>query len=131
MIESDIKTIKKHHTTTNKSLKKIADWQKHHEIEDNIHFKEINDAIKNLPTEQAITEAVAKSVQVTVNGKIDKIALHLGEQDKNLEEFRKQLKPLDGTRRYIIMSGKVLAYILSLAIGFAAVVELVKAIISK
>ena len=127
-IETDVKKILKHRVATNKSLKEISAWQVQHGKDDDGRFKKIEDAIGELPNTVMMAKAVADSVQKTVNGNLKDIEIHLGEQDKNMETLSKKVAPLDGTRKYIVMTGKVLAYILSMAIGVSAVIEIVKAI---
>ena len=126
MIENDLKSIRKHHTTTNKKLKVISDWQTNHEKEDNKHFKEINNAIKELPNTVLMAKAVQDAVQTTVNGKIDAIARHLTEQDANLEILSKKIKPFDGFRSYLIESARIIMYCGGLAIAIAGIMELLK-----
>lgn len=111
------------------NIEAIKKWQVAHEKKDRADFKAIHKSLAGLPDTVAMAKAVADSVQKTVNGNLRDIESHLGEQDKNMETLSKKVAPLDGTRKYIVMTGKVLAYILSMAIGVAAVVEIVKAII--
>ena len=52
-----------------------------------------NDDVKYL--EGVLREAVKEQIQITVNGKIDKIKTHLEEQDKILQKHSQTLNLLD------------------------------------
>lgn len=131
MIENDIQGIKKSHLKTSKILKNIQTWQIEHEKADQASFKQIQDAIKEIPSALFIQNAVADSVKVTVNGKIDKIADHLVEQDRNLEALSKKIKPLDSARTWFQELGRVIVYVGGISLALAAIIELVKLIVNK
>ena len=127
MIESDLKSIKRHQATsrtkTAGELKGIFAWQKKHTAENNKQFKQIGDALKLLPSEEVILKSISDNIKVVVNGKIDKIALdvtaislHLKEQDSAIEEVNKKIKPivfgqewLGGLVKVVLWAGAIAA----------------------
>jgi hypothetical protein len=123
-IETDLKSIKKHHSKTDKVLKKLSAWQMHHEKEDATRFGEMTKLLEDLPTEKMITDAVGKKVDITINGNLRDIKMHLTQQDKNLEEISKKIKPFDQTRTWFYETGKAILYIGALAIATGAIIEL-------
>jgi hypothetical protein len=125
MIEKDLQNLKKSHTKSNKVLREISAWQGRHEKDDNVRFGKIEDAIKLLPTAKFIATKIEDAVKVTVNGKIDKIAIHLTEQDKNMEDFRNSLKPWDTTRNWLYETGKIILYIGGVATAVYAIIKLI------
>ena len=125
-LEENIKQILKHRVATNKSLKDIASWQVQHGKDDDARFKKIEDAISELPSVTVITVAVQDAVQKTVNGKIDKIALHLTEQDENLAALSKKIKPFDQTRTWLKEAANIVLYIGGLAIAIGGIIELLR-----
>jgi methionine synthase II (cobalamin-independent) len=107
MIERDIKTIKASHQKTAKSIKSIESWQVAHQKTDDANMGKIDAHFAALPTEQTITDAIAKTIQVVVNGKIDKvnasndeIKAHLTAQDAALAELSTKVRPFDNAKTW-------------------------------
>ena len=126
MIENDLKIIRKHHTKTNRSLKEISLWQVTHEKNDHKQFKAINNAIQKLPSQQFITDAVAESVNKTVNGKIDAVKLQLDQQDIVMKDLIKKISPVDKARTWLYETGKVLLFIGAISGALLYVLKLLK-----
>lgn len=123
-LEKNVIAIKKAHTQTNKVLKEISKWQINHEKEDSKRFQDIADSIAKLPSEQTITDAVAASVKVTVNGKIDAVKLHLDEQDAQMTIISNKIKPIDGARTWLKETAQIIVYLGTFALAITGIVEL-------
>ena len=142
MIESDLKSIKRHQATsrtkTAGELKGIFAWQKKHTAENNKQFKQIGDALKSLPSEDIILKSIADNIKIVVNGKIDKLQMtvdgitnHLKEQDKSIETINNKIKPVVGgldwlstlVRGFLWVGGVAAA-----AYGILRVLEMIKII---
>jgi hypothetical protein len=109
-----------------KALSNILEWQIAHEKEDATRFKEIGDAIAKLPDTNAVAKAVADSVKVTVNGKIDAVKTHLDQQDVALEALSKKIRPLDSAKTWLQEAARVVMYVGGIAISIAGIIELLK-----
>lgn len=114
--------------STSQELKKINLWQKKHGKEDELRFKEIIDLVAALPTEESITNAVANSVQKTVNGKIDGIKqdikdvkMHLTDQDMNLEALSKKIRPFDQAKTWVREFAQIIMYVGGLCLAITAI----------
>ena len=142
MIESDLKSIKRHQATsrtkTAGELKGIFAWQKKHTEENNKQFNQIGDALKSLPSEDIILKSIADNIKIVVNGKIDKLQMtvdgitnHLKEQDKSIETINNKIKPVVGgldwlstlVRGFLWVGGVAAA-----AYGILRVLEMIKII---
>lgn len=111
---------------TEKSLKKISAWQVKHGKDDDRRFEDITKSLAKLPTQDVITDAIEQSIKTTVNGKIDKIALHLTEQDKNMEALSKKIRPFDQAKTWIKELAQVIMYVGGLAIAIGGIIELLR-----
>src|SRR3990167_10895230 len=85
------------------TLKGISTRQDKHEGEDVKRFDEI-------PKKEDIEKAVAESVKITVNGKIDAIKTHLEKQDAMLISLDAKIKPFSQTKWFLTTAGKGLMY---------------------
>jgi hypothetical protein len=133
VIEADIKTIKRHHLKTNKSLRDISAWQTRdeawriqHEKSDTKQFKEISAMLETLPTAEFIAKKIEDTIKITVNGKIDDVKLHLTKQDENLKALSDKIKPIDGARNWLAETGKIVLYLGALALAVGGILELLK-----
>ena len=111
------------------NIEAIKKWQVAHEKKDRADFKAIHKSLAGLPDTVAMAKAVADSVQTTVNGKIDKIAAHLTEQDVNLAALSKKIKPFDQTRTWLREAANIVLYIGGLAIAIGGIIELLRLMI--
>ena len=119
MIETEIKAIRKH--------------QAKHEKDDVKRFKDISNAIAELPTTVAMAKVVADSIQVNVNGKIDKVATHLIKQDEDMEglkiqieELSKKVRPIDNAKTWLRELGTIIMYVGGISLAVAAIIELLR-----
>jgi ATP-dependent 26S proteasome regulatory subunit len=139
-IEQNIKSIRSHQTSsrtkTAGELKGILAWQKTHTRENNKQFKQIGDALKSLPSEDVILKSISDNIKITVNGKIDKIALnvtdlgeHLKQQDLAIETINNKIKPVVGSMEWFSTTVRLFLWIggiAAAAYGILRVLEILK-----
>ena len=108
------------------NIEAIKKWQVAHEKKDRADFKAIHKSLAGLPDTVAMAKAVQDAVQTTVNGKIDKIAIHLTEQDVNLATLSKKIRPFDQAKTWVKEAANIVLYIGGLAIAIAGIIELLR-----
>lgn len=122
------------------NIEAIKKWQVKHEKSDTLNFKSIRDLIAALPTEESIKDAIAASVKITVNGKIDAVSgkvdmvgEHLKRQDAAqaeqaiaIQDLSKKIRPFDQAKNWVRELAQVILYVGGLAIAVAGIVELLK-----
>jgi hypothetical protein len=142
MIETDIKSIKKHQTIsrtkTAGEIKVLSSWQLKHARENNKQFKAITDALKLLPSEDVILKSISDNIKIVVNGKIDAISTkvdlvgdHLLRQDTAIEAINLKIKPVIGSMEWLNGLMNVVLYvggIAAAAYGILKVLEIIKII---
>ena len=124
MMEISIQQKSAHHSDLLKKIGSIEKWELLHEQQDDERFK-------LLPSKQDITKAVSDEIKITVNGKIDKIALHLSQQDENLAELGKKIAPIDGAKKWFGTFFKGIIYIGSIGVAIGGIVTFIQWLLPK